>query len=144
MKLIIFFFITGAAIWAFKTFVNLRRQQKRQAIVSASFPQEWSVILHDNLPPFQNLSQRLQQQLQNSIRIFISEKSFEGCGGLVLTDEIKVTIAAQVCMLLLNRRCDCYPKRYSRAGVSLHLCCRQQKLLNMNCSSTEQEKERKA
>ncbi|MCK5515319.1 MAG: hypothetical protein KAI39_00485 [Desulfobulbaceae bacterium] len=43
MKLIIIFFITGAAIWAFKTFANLRQQQKRQAIISAPFPQAWPV-----------------------------------------------------------------------------------------------------
>lgn len=30
-----------------------------------------------------------------------------------MTDEIKVTIAAQACMLLLNRESDCYPKLYS-------------------------------
>ena len=45
--------------------------------------------------------------------MFIAEKSFEGCGGLILTDEIKVTIAAQACMLLLNRKSECYPKLYS-------------------------------
>ncbi len=43
----------------------------------------------------------------------MAEKSFEGCGGLTLTDEIKVTIAAQACMLLLNRQTDIYPKLYS-------------------------------
>ena len=35
---------------------------------------------------------------------------FEGCGGLELTDEIKVTIAAQACLLLLHRETDYYPR----------------------------------
>jgi len=43
----------------------------------------------------------------------MAEKSFEGCGGLTLTDEIKVTIAAQACMLLLNRKVQYYPNLYS-------------------------------
>jgi Mlc titration factor MtfA (ptsG expression regulator) len=113
MKLIIFFLITGGVVWAIKVFASARRQQKRRALLSTPFPSEWSAILTANLPPYQKISPQLQQQLHDYIRIFISEKSFEGCGGLILTDEIKVTIAAQACMLLLNRKCDCYPKLYS-------------------------------
>ena len=39
----------------------------------------------------------------------MSEKHFEGCGGLELTDEIRLTIAAQACLLLLHRDTDYYP-----------------------------------
>jgi hypothetical protein len=113
MKLILFFIITGAAVWAFKFFTTARRRHKRRMLLSTPFPPEWSAILKDNLPPYQKFPPQLQQQLQDYIRIFIAEKSFEGCGGLTLTDEIKVTIGAQACVLLLNRRCDCYPKLYS-------------------------------
>jgi len=40
--------------------------------------------------------------LRQLVRIFISEKYWEGCGGIELTDEIRVTIAAQACLLLLG------------------------------------------
>lgn len=40
----------------------------------------------------------------------MAEKNFEGCGGLTLDEEIKITIAAQACMLLLNRKSKCYPR----------------------------------
>ena len=113
MKLIIFFLIIGGVVWAIKVFASVRRQQKRRVLLSTPFPSEWSAILKRNLRPYQKISPQLQQQLHDYIRIFISEKSFEGCGGLTLTDEIKVTIAAQACMLLLNRKSDCYPKLYS-------------------------------
>ncbi len=113
MKLIIFFLITGGVIWAVKVFTATRRQQRRKALLSLPFPPEWSAILKINFPTYQLFPTQLRQQLNGYIRIFIAEKSFEGCGGLSLTDEIKVTIAAQACMLLLNRKCDCYPKLYS-------------------------------
>ncbi len=100
IKLIIFFLISGGVVWAIKFFVSARRQQKRRALLSTPFPSEWAAILKRNLPPYQKISPQLQQQLHDYIRIFISEKSFEGCGGLTLTDEIKVTIAAQACLLL--------------------------------------------
>lgn len=44
------------------------------------------------------------------VRVFLAEKNFEGCGGLELTDEIRVTIAAQACLLLLHRKTDYYPQ----------------------------------
>jgi len=47
--------------------------------------------------------------LQGHIQVFLAEKRFEGAAGLVITDEIRVTIAAQACMLLLHRDTDYYP-----------------------------------
>ena len=43
-----------------------------------------------------------RKRLEAQIKVFIAGKHFEGCGGLEITDEIKVTIAAQACLLLLN------------------------------------------
>ena len=113
MKLIIIISTIGVVLLALKIFNSTRRQQKRRALLSTAFPAEWAAILNENFPPYQNITPQLQQQLHDYIRIFILEKSFEGCGGLTLTDEIKVTIAAQACMLLLNRKGECYPKLFS-------------------------------
>ncbi len=44
------------------------------------------------------------------MQVFLAEKHFEGCGGLQLTDEIRVTIAAQACLLLLHRATDYFPR----------------------------------
>src|SRR5690606_32830266 len=51
-----------------------------------------------------------RRELRGHIRVFLAEKHFEGCGGLTLTDEIEVTIAAQACLLLLHRETDYYPR----------------------------------
>ena len=32
----------------------------------------------------------------------MAEKNWEGCGGLTVTDEMRVTIAAQACLLVLG------------------------------------------
>ena len=48
-------------------------------------------------------------ELQGHIQVFLAEKMFEGCGGLKLTDEIRATIAAHACLLLLHRQTDYYP-----------------------------------
>jgi Mlc titration factor MtfA (ptsG expression regulator) len=43
-----------------------------------------------------------QQRLCRLIQLFVADKHWEGCNGLVLTDEIKVTIAGQACLLVLG------------------------------------------
>jgi len=49
-------------------------------------------------------------ELLGHVQVFLAEKNFEGCDGLQLTDEIRVTIATQACLLLLHRRTDYYPR----------------------------------
>jgi Mlc titration factor MtfA (ptsG expression regulator) len=51
----------------------------------------------------------LQKQLHGHISILLAEKQFISCGGLQITDEIKLTIAAQACLLLLNQKGNYYP-----------------------------------
>lgn len=79
----------------------------RQA-VEEPFPTEWRKILKRNFPVYRNLPTDLQLQLKKLIKQFIHEKSFTGCGGQEITDEVKVTVAASACILLLNRHSDTY------------------------------------
>jgi hypothetical protein len=51
-----------------------------------------------------------QHRLRDLVQVFIAEKHWEGCGGLELTDEIRVTIASQACLLLLHRDTDYFPE----------------------------------
>jgi hypothetical protein len=55
--------------------------------------------------------------------MFLAEKRFEGCGGLEITEEMKVCIAAQACLLLLHRETDCYPEPPLDPGLSQHVFC---------------------
>ena len=93
--------------------VLLRKQVRRKRILATPFPNAWLTIIEHNLPPYRRLSPEMQQQVQFYTREFLFEKSFEGCGGLELTDEIKVTIASQACLLLLNRKVRSYPNLFS-------------------------------
>lgn len=50
----------------------------------------------------------MQQQWQDLIKVFLHDKRFVGCGGLEINDDIRVTIAAQACLLVLNRNSSIY------------------------------------
>jgi len=55
-----------------------------------------------------------RRELEGLIQVFLDEKRFEGCGGLVVTDEMRLVIAAQACLLLLGRGDDdVYPGLHS-------------------------------
>lgn len=110
MRLLFFLFVAGGIGAAFILRIRLRRKARLRLALQQPFLDEWGEILKRNLPPYAKLSADLRQELHQDMKIFLAEKSFEGCGGLAITDEIRVTIAAQACMLLLNREEDCYPK----------------------------------
>jgi Mlc titration factor MtfA (ptsG expression regulator) len=81
-------------------------EHRRQRVVEPPFPEEWLEVLNRNMPVYALLIADEQSRLRDDLRILLAEKSWEGCGGLELTDEIKVTIAAQACLLTLNRKHD--------------------------------------
>ena len=72
-------------------------------------PASWLEIIERNVPYARLLSKEDRDELGEHIQVFLDEKTFEGCGGLQITDEIRVTVAAQACLLLLHRTTDYYP-----------------------------------
>ncbi len=78
-------------------------------ILKRSFPAHWQVIVERRLPFLQKLDEAEQKQLHDMIKLFVAKKNFYGCGGLEINDDIRVTIAAEACLLLLNRNTGVYP-----------------------------------
>jgi Mlc titration factor MtfA (ptsG expression regulator) len=72
-------------------------------------PAGFVAILRRNIPIYQNMAPALQQQLHQLVQQFLHQKKFVGCEGLEIDDEMRVTIAGQACLLLLNRPSRVYP-----------------------------------
>jgi Mlc titration factor MtfA (ptsG expression regulator) len=85
------------------------RQRRRAAIRRRPFSAAWRGLIAKNVPYVARLSPEDREELIGHVQVFLAEKRFEGCGGLTITDEIRVTIAAQACILLLHRETDYYP-----------------------------------
>ena len=69
----------------------------------------WQAILERNIAIYGRMSGQLQHQLQQRVQQFLFQKKFVGCAGLAIDDEMRVTIAGQACLLLLNRVSKVYP-----------------------------------
>jgi Mlc titration factor MtfA (ptsG expression regulator) len=95
--------------------------------INSAFPEEWVTIVERNIAIYRNLPMPLRLQLRKLIKQFLHQKHFSGAGGLEITDEIRVTIAAEACMLLLNRNTGVYPAlRYIIVYPSAFVVERQQ------------------
>lgn len=86
-------------------------RRRRARIGAKPFPESWQRILAERVPVVARLPAALQTRLMRHILVFIAEKPFIGCQGQAITDEVRITIAAHACLLLLGvERPDCYPR----------------------------------
>ena len=86
------------------------RERRRRIWAGRPFPPAWRGILRRYVPVYRQLPADLQLQLRRRILVFLAEKPFLGCAGLQVTDEMRVTIAAQACLLQLNRDGPLFPE----------------------------------
>ena len=84
-------------------------RRRRERVGARPFPAAWRTILDRRVPYLRRLPAALRRQLERHILVFLAEKRFAGCAGLEITDEIRVTIAAQACLLLVGRRTPGFP-----------------------------------
>ncbi len=77
--------------------------------LAVPMPAAWRVILARNIPIYASMSDELQHQLHKLVQQFLFQKKFVGCAGLDIDDTMRVTIAGQACLLLLNRPTRVYP-----------------------------------
>ena len=85
------------------------RQYRRRRLRASPFPEQWLRLIQRNVVFFHRLSERDREELLGHVQVFLAEKRFEGCGGFEITDEVRVIIAAQACLLLLHRRTEYFP-----------------------------------
>src|SRR5213595_562439 len=88
---------------------ELLKRQRRRRLRARPFPKDWLTLIQRHVVFFHRLSASDRAELLGHIQVFLAEKRFEGCGGFAITEEVRVTIAAQACLLLLHRRTDYFP-----------------------------------
>jgi Mlc titration factor MtfA (ptsG expression regulator) len=85
------------------------RKRRRAKLRQTPLPPRLRAILDERVPYLRRLSSGERRELEGLVQVFLDEKRFEGAAGLVVTDEMRVTIAAQACVLLLGRETEMYP-----------------------------------
>lgn len=82
---------------------TLWRRLARRDLFETPFPEEYRTLLLKNTPLYGALKDQDRKKLESLVRILIAEKNFIGTGGLKLSEEMCVAIAARACLLILRR-----------------------------------------
>lgn len=85
-----------------------KRHARRKRLMNAPLPEGWENIISTNIALYRLLPDELKRELHSHLQIILAEKNWEGCGGLELTEEMKIIIAAEAAMLLLGLKKPTY------------------------------------
>jgi Mlc titration factor MtfA (ptsG expression regulator) len=89
------------------------RRRGRRTALAQPLPGALVAAVDRNVAIRARLPAQLRRRHEGLINAFLAEKQFVGCNGIVVTDEIRATIAAQACLLLLGRPGDYYDELLS-------------------------------
>jgi Mlc titration factor MtfA (ptsG expression regulator) len=95
--------LLGLAAW------SLPRWRLQRALATPWQPAQIAV-LRRYVPLYAAMPPALQQELKRLVRRFLHQKTFVGCAGLAVTDEMRLAVAAQACLLLLQRPSRVFPR----------------------------------
>ncbi len=84
------------------------KDRRRRRILATPFPPHWDAIIDEHVAIARRLDPERRARLRELVQVFVAEKHWEGAGGLEIDDEVKVTIAAQACILILEREAELY------------------------------------
>jgi MtfA peptidase len=101
--------VLAIAVLAWVVAAPLLRVRRLRRAAATPLSDSRIALLTRNVPLRARLPAELRQRLDGLVNAFVAEKSFVGCNGLSITDEMRVTIAAHACALVLGRPHDLYP-----------------------------------
>lgn len=101
MNILIIILIAAGGLYLGGRWAYQRRQ--REALLAAPLSAAHKAIVVKNVPLFEKLPDALQTKLEGLMNRFLSEVTFFGQQGVKITDDIRVTIAAQACVLIVNK-----------------------------------------
>ncbi len=95
--------VAGIAILlAWPLWQSLRERRRHEAF-REPFPEEWRAHLERGFPLYRRVPRELRTKLEPVVRAFLAEVRFVGCQGFQITDEVRLVIATQACLLVVER-----------------------------------------
>jgi len=79
-----------------------RKERKRQHLLDSALFDDERAIIDRLVPLVAKLPPDLRAAHEGKVALFLDQVDFYGCEGLEMSDEIRLSIAAQACLLLVN------------------------------------------
>lgn len=105
--LFISFFLSLIYLW--KLIPQFKRRRLWNKVKFKEFPVEWDEILTQRYQLYGFLNQTEKSKLKQKILYFLEDKEILPLGDFVVTDEMKLLVAAQACLMILNLGQEVYP-----------------------------------
>lgn len=107
--------VVSAVALVLLTFVALRwhRARRQARTFHEPFPREWRAILDRNVPLYRRMPHDLRRRLEPVVRAFLARIEFIGCNGLQVTDEMRLVVAAQASLLIVENDANAYAGLHS-------------------------------
>lgn len=86
------------------------RRRRRRQIAARSTPADWMEWIDEFLPWFEGWPPEVQERTVRNIKVFIAEKYWEGCEGLIVQPRMQVAIAAQAALMLTGIEEYCFDR----------------------------------
>jgi Mlc titration factor MtfA (ptsG expression regulator) len=86
------------------------KKRRRRRLLATPFPESFDKCLTENVWQVRHLPTADRETLIRSLQVFIAEKHWEPCRGFEITDEVKITISGQACLLLLGLDADAFQR----------------------------------
>ena len=78
------------------------RKRRRRRLLAEPIPPIWRRTLQEHLAHYRFLGPAQREKLEDAARIIEAETYWEGCGGLELDDRMRILIAANAALLVLE------------------------------------------
>lgn len=103
--------IVATTFLAIVVWLSLRwiRERKFQRLASEILARPYVEMLSAQVPLYAGMPANLQRRLQGLVNVFLNDKNFFGSAGLEVTDQMRITVAGNACLLLLNRENPRFP-----------------------------------
>lgn len=84
-------------------FATLRALSRRRSPAPNSLPANGRQRLAERLPPLRLLPAELRERHAQQVQRFLAEKRFVGCGGLTVSQDMRLIVAGLACLLVLRQ-----------------------------------------
>lgn len=95
--------LVALVVTALVLFRRFQEKRRRTALLTSSLNQDERDIIGREVPLYRQLPDDLRDRLDGKINLFLHQVEFLGCDGLEVTEEMRLSIAAQACLLVVNR-----------------------------------------
>ena len=106
MSLAVYSVMVAVALIGYVLWRQLRKvwlQRRRAHLYASPFNANWQAILEQHVALYSRLPAALRDKLHGHINYFLADKQLIGRNGQVITDEIKLIVAANACLLVIHR-----------------------------------------